>query len=77
VYIVLFSDGVKERLRVGERISLYDDIEEDIDFVTEKIKLLKKNAGKNELNIKQMADIHRYAETRLFLVRTQNYLELD
>lgn len=48
----------------------------DIEFVSGKLeKLRTEMANHNKLDIKQQADIHRYAETRLYLVRTLSLLE--
>lgn len=53
-------------------------IVKDIDFITEKMSTLRESAmGLYKLDIKQMADFHRYSETRLFLVNTLKSLERD
>lgn len=55
---------------------LHEEISKDIGFVTGKMKLLRSEKGSfGELNIKQMADFHRYAETRLFLIKSLRSLE--
>lgn len=53
-------------------------IKEDIDFVTEKMRLIRESSkGYAYLDIKQMADFHRYSETRMFLTATLTSLESD
>lgn len=50
----------------------------DIEFINDKIEDLRlASMNKNTLDIKQMADYHRYAETRLFLVETLVALKED
>lgn len=69
---------------VGER-ELKDILEEvkeqivnDLVFITDKMKIMRSKIRNNEsLDIHQMADFHRYSETRLFLVDTLKSLEGD
>lgn len=50
----------------------------DISFITEKMMILReRNKNSDFLDIKQMADFHRYSETRMFLVDTLKSLEGD
>ena len=50
---------------------------DDIRFVSERIERIKAkaNSGNGEMDIKQMADLHRYVETRLFLFQTVTCLD--
>lgn len=53
-----------------------DNIIADIKFVSEKLAKIRTEMSNHEkLDIKQQADIHRYAETRLYLVKTLTLLE--
>lgn len=53
-----------------------NNIVSDIGFVTDKLNQIRKEfANQNRLDIKQQADLHRYAETRLCLVKTLSIVE--
>lgn len=55
---------------------LVDNVEKDIEFVTQKMEQFRKdNIGSSRLDVKQQADIQRYAQTRLSLVKTLDLLE--
>ena len=60
--------GCEYTMRASERIEF---IEKEIDYITGKIEVI---LSQETLNIHEMSDLHRYAETRLFLVRTRNEL---
>lgn len=64
---------------MGERVKqIKEDIKKDISFVTEKMNLIRESSkGRHSLDIKQMADFHRYSETRMFLVNTLISLESE
>lgn len=58
--------------------ALKEQVIKDISFITEKMMMLReKNKNSEFLDIKQMADFHRYSETRMFLVNTLKSLEGD
>lgn len=53
-----------------------EQVLKDLVFITEKMLIMRKEIKNNRnLDIKQMADFHRYSETRLFLVDTLKSLE--
>ena len=54
-----------------------EDLMDDIRFVSERIERIKAkaNSGNGEMDIKQMADLHRHVETRLFLFQTVTCLD--
>lgn len=54
---------VKEQLESTEKRLI-----EEIEFLDKKLEEIAKN--KNNLDIKQMSDLHRYAETRLFAINS-------
>lgn len=65
---------------MGERVDdiVKKEILEDIAFITDKmISIRESGKGQDRLDIKQMADFHRYSETRMFLVNTLISLERE
>lgn len=57
--------------------AISEELMDDIRFVSERIERIKvkANSGNGEMDIKQMADLHRYVETRLFLFQTVTCLD--
>ena len=57
--------------------AIREDLIDDIRFVSERIERIKAkaNSGNGEMDIKQMADLHRYVETRLFLFQPVTCLD--
>ena len=51
---------------------LQENILKDIEFITTKLNKIRENNKDKSLDIKLMADYHRYAETRLFLLQSLN-----
>lgn len=62
---------------LDDAIVIREDLMDDIRFVSERIERIKvkANSGSGEMDIKQMADLHRYVETRLFLFQTVTCLD--
>lgn len=54
---------------------LSGNIEEDLFFVSKKMEKIRKNNEHNSMDIKQMADFHRYAETLMFLTKSLSILK--
>ena len=65
------GEGLDDVFVIGE------DLMDDIRFASERIERIKAkaNSGNGEMDIKQMADLHRYVETRLFLFQTVTCLD--
>lgn len=62
---------------LDDAIVIREDLMDDIRFVSERIERIKvkANSVSGEMDIKQMADLHRYVETRLFLFQTVTCLD--
>lgn len=75
--IINALSGMGERVEQNTLKYIKKQVIEDLIFVTEKMMKMRMEIGDGKPDIKQMADLHRYSETRWFLSKTLKTLDED